>query len=196
MRLFFVALTLTWLAFGTLQARKKKKAQSHNVLPLHQSSTLDWYSSHFDGGFFWATWSTTRFNHWPKRLVFSPSLCKVLYDLGVLLCIATTLISLAVLARATASFQWSKAVSPPDGSIRTILKRSIPASNAVSAAYGVQLQPLLPGLTTPLNFLPSFMLAMICSGAFHELGHAIPATLSVSLLSRLLNPSPYLTCSF
>lgn len=193
MSLFLAVFTLTWLAFGVVQTHKRRQRQQEQphsdlVLPLHLSSELAARpKTAIEGGFFWVTWSTTRFNQWPRRLLISSDVANVLYEAGVLLCLLTTIASYLLLANATFSTPtpWS---SVPSESVlstpspKALLKRAVAdEEDSTLVASGLQLQPLLPGFTTPLEYLPSFLLAMICSGAFHELGHAIPAVLSVQL---------------
>ncbi|WVR09081.1 hypothetical protein IAU60_006142 [Kwoniella sp. DSM 27419] len=53
-----------------------------------------------------------------------------------------------------------------------------PAGASGSASWGTgSLQPLIPGVTIPLNHLPTLVLALVLNQLIHEFGHAISAAL-------------------
>lgn len=196
MRLFFALLTLAWIAFGLhqrLTSRQKPSAPASD-LPVHRplSSKSDKDSSdEWSGGFFYMSYSTRHFNLWPRsllhglpRVFLSKPTIKSFYDIGVALFAISMCFSLGVLVHTTLLIFWPSSepfeFQAAEGVQGPLYKRDyaqVGGHHAASNTGNGALSLMIPGLTTPLSFLPSFLLAMVVSGAFHELGHALPPAL-------------------
>lgn len=195
MRLFFALLTLAWIAFGLHQrlTSSQKPSAPASDLPVHRTLSSKYTkdsSNEWSGGFFYISYSTRHFNLWPRSLLhrlpkvfLSKTAIKRFYDSGVALCAISMCLSLGVLAHATMLIFWPPSepfeFQAAEGIQGPLYKRSYAqvGHHAVSNTGNGALSLMIPGITTPLSFLPSFLLAMVVSGAFHELGHALPAAL-------------------
>jgi S2P endopeptidase len=162
------------------------------LLGLFWSVLYLWKRRSKDGrlsvGPLWLRWTTPRFNDLALSVVGRRASDTLLlfYDLGTICALCTTLISLLLLLGmvsqliyAGVSAFWKPAFTLSDGA-RTFSKRELLAllPAAVSTeAWGVSLTPLIPGVTTPLALLPSFLCAILVCGVLHEAGHAVTAAM-------------------
>ncbi|KAI5474970.1 hypothetical protein MNV49_002154 [Pseudohyphozyma bogoriensis] len=125
--------------------------------------------------------STTTLNALPPHLLRRvPVSTRPVWDLAAVLVLVAFIAAQVTLVvavwQAVGTVAWGAEVpSWEAGGLRTLVKRAGGAAGQGAKSTSLLLQPVIPGITTPLSSLPTLLTSLFLSQSFHELGHALAA---------------------